>query len=120
MKRFGVRQLAAAFVQAGLLAGRCAPSRDEREQARERIKRQQAAALQRKNSSKMNEQRGNLYENKGQASRSLLHSGNVVENRDSYPLKPGMLLKARMLAIGREPFFSPKSAEVNYRSNLVF
>ena len=43
-RRFGVRQLAAAFARASLLAGIGKPS--EREPARARGKRQQAAALQ--------------------------------------------------------------------------
>ena len=43
--RFGVRQLAAAFAQASLLAG-IGNLMKQREQARARGKRQQAAALQ--------------------------------------------------------------------------
>ena len=53
-----------------------------------------------KNYLKMNERRGNVYENKGPAFSSLSQSGNVVENKDSYALKPGILLKTGMLSVG--------------------
>ena len=55
---------------------------------------------ERKNSLKMNDRRENVYENKGSAFQSLQKSGNVIENKDSYALKPGMLLKTNMLADG--------------------
>jgi hypothetical protein len=48
----------------------------------------------------MNDRRANVYENKGQAFQGLQKSGNVIENKDSYALKPGMLLKTSMLADG--------------------
>jgi hypothetical protein len=44
---------------------------------------------------KMNEQRGNVYENKGSAFRSQPRSGNVIENKGSYALKAGMLMKTK-------------------------
>ena len=55
---------------------------------------------ERKNSLKMNDRRANVYENKGPAFQGLQKSGNVIENKDSYALKPGMLLKTSMLADG--------------------
>jgi hypothetical protein len=55
----------------------------------------------RKNSLKLKELRGNVYENKGPAFRSPGRSGNVIENKGSYALKPGILLKIHMLAAGR-------------------
>jgi len=41
----------------------------------------------------MNDQRGNLYENKGPVFHRRMRSGNVIENKDSYEFKSGMLLK---------------------------
>jgi hypothetical protein len=38
---------------------------------------------------------GNVYENKGSAFYGLAQTGNVVENKDSYALKAGMLLKRK-------------------------
>jgi hypothetical protein len=64
---------------------------------------------ERKNSLKMKDRRANVYENKGPAFQGLQKSGNVVENKGSYALKPGMLLKTSMLAVGLKPFFSPRS-----------
>jgi hypothetical protein len=43
----------------------------------------------------MNERGGNVYENKGSAFHSPIESWNVVENKDSYALKAGMLLKTQ-------------------------
>ncbi len=39
---------------------------------------------ERKNSSKMNERSGNVYENKGSAFKTRQRSGNVIENKGSY------------------------------------
>jgi len=41
----------------------------------------------------VNEQRRNVYENKGPEFVSLGLGGNVIENKDSYASKAGMLLK---------------------------
>ena len=68
---------------------------------------------ERKSSLKMKDRRGNVYENKGPTFRSPLRSGNVVENKDSYALKPGMLLKIHMLAVGLE-FSSRRSVAVQF------
>jgi hypothetical protein len=43
----------------------------------------------------MNERSWNVYENKGSVFNSLMESGNVVENKDSYALKAGILLKTQ-------------------------
>jgi hypothetical protein len=43
----------------------------------------------------VNEPSGDVYENKGQAFNSLGQAGNVIENKDSYSLKAGMLLKRK-------------------------
>ena len=68
---------------------------------------------ERKNSLKLKELRGNVYENKGPAFSSPFRSGNVIENKDSYALKPGILLKISMLAVGLKPFFSPRSPRLS-------
>ena len=68
---------------------------------------------ERKNSLKMNDRCGNVYENKGPAFSSPFRSGNVIENKDSYALKPGILLKISMLAVGLKPFFSPRSPRLS-------
>jgi hypothetical protein len=44
---------------------------------------------------KMNERRGNVYENKGSVSHSQPRSGNVIENKGGYALKAGMLVKKK-------------------------
>jgi hypothetical protein len=44
---------------------------------------------------KMQEQRGNVYENKGSALHSPRQSGNIIENTGSYEFKAGMLLKRK-------------------------
>jgi hypothetical protein len=49
----------------------------------------------RNNSSKMNERRTNVYENKGPLRRTSGQSRNVVENKSTYRSHPGMLLKAK-------------------------
>jgi hypothetical protein len=54
---------------------------------------------ERENSPKIKEQSGNVYENKGPAFRSPFRSWNVIENKSSYALKPGILLKTSMLAV---------------------
>jgi hypothetical protein len=41
----------------------------------------------------MKDRRGNVYENKGPAFSGPGQSGNVTENKGSYVLKAGMLLK---------------------------
>jgi hypothetical protein len=45
----------------------------------------------RKNSLKLTEQRGNLYENKGPLWKTGWQSGNVVENKGTYDFRAGML-----------------------------
>jgi hypothetical protein len=44
---------------------------------------------------KLNEQRGNVIENKGSGLDNRRRSGNVVENKDSYAQNAGMLLKRK-------------------------
>ena len=46
----------------------------------------------------MNEQCGNVYENKGPAFNSSGRSGNVIENTGSYASKTGMLLKGQVVS----------------------
>jgi hypothetical protein len=43
----------------------------------------------------LTEQSGDVYENKGQAFSGPGQSGNVIENKDSYALKAGMLVKRK-------------------------
>ena len=50
---------------------------------------------EKRDSLKLNERGGNLYENKGSAFSSPWRSGNVTENKGSYALKAGMLLKRK-------------------------
>ncbi len=45
------------------------------------------------NSLKMNEQCGDVYENKGPLWKTGWQSGNVIENKGGHALKAGMLLK---------------------------
>jgi hypothetical protein len=47
----------------------------------------------------LTERRGDLYENKGADFGSLGISGNVVENKGSYALKAGMLLKTQAVGM---------------------
>ena len=44
---------------------------------------------------------GNVYENKGPAFSNPAQTGNVIENKGCYALKPGMLLKRRWFVCGR-------------------
>ena len=55
-------------------------------------------AKEKKNSLKMNERSGNVYENKGSAFETRERRGNVTENKGSYALKAGMSLKTRQLS----------------------
>jgi hypothetical protein len=50
---------------------------------------------EKKDSLKLNERGGNLYEKKGSAFSSPWRSGNVTENKGSYALKAGMSLKRK-------------------------
>jgi hypothetical protein len=43
----------------------------------------------------MKERSGNVHENKGPVFHSPVESGNIVENKDSYAFKAGMLLKTQ-------------------------
>jgi len=45
---------------------------------------------------KVNERGGNIYENKGPVFHSPRQSGNVKENKASYALKAGMLVKRKI------------------------
>jgi len=56
-------------------------------------------AKEKNDSSKINERRGNVIENKGSVFPSPRLSGNVVENKGSYALKAGMLLKTSVLEV---------------------
>jgi hypothetical protein len=44
---------------------------------------------------KMNDRRGNVYENKGPLWKTGSQSGNLIENKGAYELKAGMLLKRK-------------------------
>jgi len=50
----------------------------------------------------VNEQRGNVYENKGSVFHKRRQSGNVIENKGSYALKAGMLLKRQVVSDWQE------------------
>jgi hypothetical protein len=54
-------------------------------------------AEEKKNSLKMKERRGNVYENKGSDFETRERSRNVTENKGSYALKAGMLLKIKVV-----------------------
>jgi len=54
---------------------------------------------EKKNSLKMSDRCGDVYENKGSAFHERCQSGNVAENKGSCALKAGMLLKRSMLAV---------------------
>ena len=54
-------------------------------------------ARKQKDSSKMQEQSGNVYENKGQGFHGPTKSGNVIENEDTYEFEAGMLLKTKIV-----------------------
>jgi len=43
----------------------------------------------------MTDRSGNVYENKGLVFHSPMESGNVIENKDSYQLRAGILLKTQ-------------------------
>ena len=60
-----------------------------------------------KDFSKMNEQSGNLYENKGWVFHRWRQSGNVIENKDGYALQAGILLKTQHVR-----FLPTKSVQV--------
>jgi hypothetical protein len=45
----------------------------------------------------MAELAGNVYENKGPTFIGPVQSGNVIENKDTYEQKPGMLLKIQVV-----------------------
>ena len=47
----------------------------------------------------MQEQSGNVYENKGQGFHGPTKSGNVIENKDTYEFKAGMLLKSKVVGM---------------------
>ena len=47
----------------------------------------------------MQEQSGNVYENKGPGFHGPTKSGNVVENKDTYEFKAGMLLKTKVVCM---------------------
>jgi len=51
-----------------------------------------------KNSSKVKERSGNVYENKGSAFEVPQQGGNVLENKGSYAPKTGILLKTKPLS----------------------
>jgi hypothetical protein len=53
----------------------------------------------------MKERSWNVYENKGSVIHSSMESGNVVENKYSYALKAGMLLKTQHVS-RKSPFHS--------------
>jgi hypothetical protein len=48
---------------------------------------------------KLNERRGNVYENKGPLWKKWGRSGNVIENKGSYASKAGMLLKSKVVSV---------------------
>jgi hypothetical protein len=59
---------------------------------------------EKKNSLKMRDQYGDVYENKGSAFHERGRSGNVAENKGTYTSKAGMLLKTSMLVAGGKLF----------------
>jgi hypothetical protein len=56
--------------------------------------------MKERDSSKLGELCGNVYENKGPAFHGRQESGNVIENKASYALKAGMLLKIQEIGCG--------------------
>jgi hypothetical protein len=48
---------------------------------------------------KLNEQRWNVYENKGPLWKTWGKSGNVIENKGSYASKAVMLLKSKVVSV---------------------
>jgi hypothetical protein len=57
-----------------------------------------SGAKEKKDSLKMNERRGNVYENKGSVFHKRGQSGNATENKGSYALRAGMLLKTKYVS----------------------
>ena len=55
----------------------------------------------------MTERRRNVYENKGPVFHSPMESGNVIENKDSYAFKVGMLLKTQHVSLKSRVFSRP-------------
>jgi len=55
----------------------------------------------------LKERSGNVYENKGSVFHRRMQSGNVIENKCTYALKAGMLLKTQHVR-----FLSPNSVQV--------
>jgi hypothetical protein len=51
--------------------------------------------MKERDSSKLDERRGNVHENKGPLWKTRQQSGNDTENKGSYALKAGMLLKRK-------------------------
>jgi hypothetical protein len=47
----------------------------------------------------MQERGGNVYENKGPGFHSPAQSGNVIENKDTYEFKAGMLLRRKVVGM---------------------
>jgi len=47
----------------------------------------------------MQEQSGNVHENKGPSFHGPAKSGNVIENKDTYECNPGMLLKRKVVSM---------------------
>jgi hypothetical protein len=60
-----------------------------------------SSAAAQQNSKKVKERRGNVHENKGPAFSSPAQSGNVTENKGSYALKAGTLVKRKDVDGGR-------------------
>jgi hypothetical protein len=48
---------------------------------------------------KLNEQRGNVIENKGSDLENRVQSGNVIENKCTYAQNAGMLLKTKGVSV---------------------
>jgi hypothetical protein len=65
--------------------------------------------MKERDSSKLGELCGNVYENKGSAFHGRDKSSNVIENKGSYALKAGMLLKSKELGGGSQVGFPPIS-----------
>jgi hypothetical protein len=57
------------------------------------------AGKAKKNSSELDERRTNVYENKGPLWKTCRGSGNVVDNKSTYPSKAGMLLKIKAVIV---------------------
>jgi sporulation protein YlmC with PRC-barrel domain len=48
---------------------------------------------------KLNEQRGNVIENKGSGLENQVQSGNIIENKRTYAQNAGMLLKTKGVSV---------------------